>query len=144
VIAATTLRALDLIEESDELRVRLVANARLFREGMTAAGFALAGAGHPIIPVMLGDAKLATEMAARLLSEGLYVTGFSFPVVPEGKARIRTQMSAAHATTDIEFARRLYPSARTRGDLVRALVKAPNPVCRWRTSQSLALRIARC
>ena len=104
VIAATTLRALDLIEESDELRVRLAANARLFREGMTAAGFRLAGAGHPIIPVMLGDARLATDMAARLLDEGLYVTGFSYPVVPQGQARIRTQMSAAHATTDIEFA----------------------------------------
>jgi glycine C-acetyltransferase len=104
VIAATTLRALDLIEESDELRVRLAANARLFREGMTAAGFTLAGAGHPIIPVMLGDARLATEMAARLLDEGLYVTGFSYPVVPQGQARIRTQMSAAHTTADIEFA----------------------------------------
>ena len=104
VIAATTLRALDLIEESDELRVRLSANAKLFREGMTAAGFTLAGAGHPIIPVMLGDARLATEMAAKLLGEGLYVTGFSYPVVPQGQARIRTQMSAAHTTTDVEFA----------------------------------------
>jgi len=104
VIAATTLRALDLIEESDELRSRLSANARLFRESMTGAGFALAGAGHPIIPVMLGDARIATEMASRLLAEGLYVTGFSFPVVPQGKARIRTQMSAAHTTADIEFA----------------------------------------
>ncbi len=104
VIAATTLRALDLIEESDELRVRLAANAALFREGMTAAGFSLAGAGHPIIPVMLGDAKVATEMSTRLLAEGLYVIGFSFPVVPQGQARIRTQMSAAHSAADIEFA----------------------------------------
>ena len=104
VIAATTLRALDLIEESDELRVRLTDNARLFREGMTAAGFTLAGAGHPIIPVMLGDARLAGEMASRLLAEGLYVIGFSFPVVPQGQARIRAQMSAAHTTADIEFA----------------------------------------
>jgi len=104
VIAATTLRALDLIEESDELRSRLIANARLFREAMTEAGFTLAGAGHPIIPVMLGDARIATEMATRLLDEGLYVTGFSFPVVPQGQARIRTQMSAGHTTADIEFA----------------------------------------
>jgi len=104
VIAATTLRALDLIEESDELRVRLEQNAALFREGMTAAGFTLAGAGHPIIPVMLGDARVATEMASRLLDEGVYVIGFSFPVVPRGEARIRTQMSAAHSTEDIEQA----------------------------------------
>ena len=104
VIAATTLRALDLIEESDELRVKLAANAALFRMGMEAAGFTLAGAGHPIIPVMLGDALVATEMAARLLDEGIYVIGFSFPVVPEGEARIRTQMSAAHSTVDIEQA----------------------------------------
>ena len=86
------------------MRVRLAANAILFREGMTSAGFTLAGAGHPIVPVMLGDAKLATEMSSRLLAEGLYVIGFSFPVVPEGQARIRTQMSAAHTTADIEFA----------------------------------------
>ncbi|MBI5156837.1 MAG: glycine C-acetyltransferase [Acidimicrobiia bacterium] len=104
VIAATTLRALDLIEESDELRSRLAANARLFRQAMTEAGFTLAGAGHPIIPVMLGDARVASEMAARLLDAGLYVTGFSFPVVPQGQARIRTQMSAGHTTADIEFA----------------------------------------
>ena len=104
VIAATTMRALDLIEESDELRLRLAANATLFRAGMTAAGFTLAGAGHPIIPVMLGDARLATTMAGRLLEEGLYVVGFSFPVVPQGQARIRTQMSAAHTTADVEFA----------------------------------------
>ncbi len=101
VIAATTLRALDLIEESDELRVRLAGNAGLFRQGMEAAGFTLAGAGHPIIPVMLGDARVATEMAAKLLDEGIYVIGFSFPVVPEGEARIRAQMSAAHSADDI-------------------------------------------
>jgi len=104
VIAATTLRALDLIEESDELRVRLANNAALFREGMEAAGFVLAGAGHPIVPVMLGDARIAAEMAARLLDEGIYVIGFSFPVVPKGEARIRTQMSAAHSSDDIERA----------------------------------------
>ena len=104
VIAATTLRALDLLEGSDELRVRLADNAALFREGMEAAGFVLAGAGHPIIPVMLGDARVATEMASRLLDEGIYVIGFSYPVVPRGQARIRTQMSAAHSTEDVEQA----------------------------------------
>jgi glycine C-acetyltransferase len=104
VIAATTLRALDLIEESDELRVRLEANATLFRQGMAAAGFSLAGAGHPIIPVMLGDARIATEMAARLLDAGVYAIGFSYPVVPMGQARIRAQMSAAHTREDIERA----------------------------------------
>ncbi|HLA67405.1 MAG TPA: glycine C-acetyltransferase [Acidimicrobiia bacterium] len=104
VIAATTLRALDLVEESDEMRVRLAANAALFRDGMTAAGFSLAGAGHPIIPVMLGDARVAAEMASRLLDAGVYVIGFSFPVVPIDQARIRAQMSAAHSTEDIEQA----------------------------------------
>jgi glycine C-acetyltransferase len=71
---------------------------------MVAAGFELAGAGHPIIPVMLGDAKVAGEMAQRLLAEGLYVIAFSYPVVPQGKARIRTQMSAAHSDADIDMA----------------------------------------
>jgi glycine C-acetyltransferase len=71
---------------------------------MTAAGFNLAGGGHPIIPVMLGDARLATEMAQRLLDQGIYVIGFSFPVVPRGEARIRTQMSAAHTSADVDTA----------------------------------------
>ena len=71
---------------------------------MTAAGFTLAGADHPIIPVMLGDAALAQEMAARMLKRGIYVIGFSFPVVPKGQARIRTQMSAAHSHADIDRA----------------------------------------
>ncbi len=104
VIAATTLRALDLIEESDELRVKLAENAALFRDGMESSGFALAGEGHPIVPVMLGDARLATEMAARLLDLGVYVIGFSYPVVPQGEARIRTQLSAAHSKADVEQA----------------------------------------
>jgi glycine C-acetyltransferase len=102
VIAATSLRALDLIQGSDELRTRLRANSDRFRSGMTSAGFELAGADHPIIPVMLGDAKVAGEMASLLLDEGIYVIGFSFPVVPRGQARIRTQMSAAHTSEDIE------------------------------------------
>jgi len=104
MITATTLTVLDLLEQGDELRRQLDRNATRFRDGMTAAGFTLAGAGHPIIPVMLGDAKVAGEMAARLLEQGLYVTAFSYPVVPQGKARIRTQMSAAHSDADIDLA----------------------------------------
>ncbi len=104
VIAATTMRVLDLLEDGHHLRNQLHRNAERFRAAMVAAGFTLAGAGHPIIPVMLGDAKIASEMAERLLADGVYVTAFSFPVVPQGKARIRTQMSAAHTDADIDQA----------------------------------------
>jgi glycine C-acetyltransferase len=104
VITATTLRALRMLEESGELRDRLRKNSRYFRERMTGAGFELAGEGHPIIPVMLGDAQLATDMADKLLERGIYVIGFSFPVVPRGAARIRTQMSAAHTIDQIDEA----------------------------------------
>ena len=103
-IAAGSIAALDLMEQPNDLRKRLEENSRLFRSTMTEAGFTLAGADHPIIPVMLGDARLAQEMAARLLGEGVYVIGFSYPVVPQGKARIRTQMCAAHSTVQIEKA----------------------------------------
>jgi glycine C-acetyltransferase len=103
-IAATTLHALEMLQGDNELQRQLQRNAERFRAGMEAAGFTLAGAGHPIIPVMLGDAKVAGEMAQRLLAKGLYVIAFSFPVVPQGKARIRTQMSAAHTDEDIDLA----------------------------------------
>jgi glycine C-acetyltransferase len=103
-IAATTLHVLGMLEPDNELQRQLQRNATRFRAGMEAAGFTLAGAGHPIIPVMLGDAKVAGEMAQRLLAKGIYVTAFSFPVVPQGKARIRTQMSAAHSDADIDRA----------------------------------------
>ncbi|EJL57341.1 2-amino-3-ketobutyrate coenzyme A ligase [Rhizobium sp. CF122] len=102
VIAAASLKVFDLIENGDALRERLAANATLFRLEMTKLGFTLAGEGHPIIPVMLGDAKLAQDMAALMLKKGVYVIGFSFPVVPKGQARIRTQMSAAHSRADVE------------------------------------------
>ncbi|TWB61418.1 2-amino-3-ketobutyrate coenzyme A ligase [Rhizobium sp. ERR 922] len=104
VIAATSLKVFDLIENGGELRARLQGNAELFRREMTKLGFTLAGADHPIIPVMLGDAKLAQDMAALMLQKGVYVIGFSFPVVPKGQARIRTQMSAAHSKADVEKA----------------------------------------
>ncbi|MDO6964164.1 glycine C-acetyltransferase [Rhizobium alvei] len=104
VIAAASLKVFDLIDQGDHLRARLFANADLFRREMTKLGFTLAGEGHPIIPVMLGDAQLAQDMAARMLEKGVYVIGFSFPVVPKGQARIRTQMSAAHSTADVEKA----------------------------------------
>jgi glycine C-acetyltransferase len=104
VIAAASLKVFDLIDNGDALRERLYANAALFRTEMTKLGFTLAGEGHPIIPVMLGDAALAQEMAARMLKKGVYVIGFSFPVVPKGQARIRTQMSAAHSEADVRRA----------------------------------------
>ncbi|WP_395447359.1 glycine C-acetyltransferase [Aminobacter sp. UC22_36] len=103
-IAGASIKVLDLIAEGGALREKLYANARHFRSGMGKLGFTLAGADHPIIPVMLGDATVAQEMAARMLKRGIYVIGFSFPVVPKGQARIRTQMSAAHSTADIDRA----------------------------------------
>ena len=96
VIAATSIAVLNLLEESSELLERLSDNSRYFRQKMESAGFALVPGHHPIIPVMLGDAVLAQKMAARMLEKGIYVVGFSFPVVPRDQARIRTQMSAAH------------------------------------------------
>ncbi|GAA2846372.1 2-amino-3-ketobutyrate coenzyme A ligase [Aminobacter aminovorans] len=103
-IAGASIKVLDMIAGGGALREKLDANARHFRSGMGKLGFTLAGADHPIIPVMLGDATVAQEMAARMLKRGIYVIGFSFPVVPKGQARIRTQMSAAHSTADIDRA----------------------------------------
>lgn len=104
MITAASLTAIDLAEAGDDLRARLDANAARFRAEMGAAGFTLGGAGHPIIPVMIGDARLAGDFAARMLDRGVYVTGFSFPVVPRGQARIRTQMSAGHSDADLTAA----------------------------------------
>ena len=100
-IVAASIKVIDMMSEGQALREKLWRNAVLFREKMTAAGFTLAGADHAIIPVMLGDAKLAQVFAKELLDEGIYVTGFFYPVVPQGQARIRTQMSAAHSEEDI-------------------------------------------
>ncbi|MEI7376072.1 glycine C-acetyltransferase [Dickeya chrysanthemi] len=103
-IVSASLKVLDLLSDGQDLRRRLWQNAALFRRRMTEAGFTLAGADHAIIPVMLGDARLAQAFAAELRQEGIYVTGFFYPVVPHGQARIRTQMSAAHTTAQIEQA----------------------------------------
>jgi glycine C-acetyltransferase len=103
-IAAASLRVLDMLEADTTLRNRLWENAAYFRERMAAAGFNLVPGEHPIIPIMLGDAKLASEFARRLLDEGVYVIGFSYPVVPQGKARIRTQLSAAHTREQLDRA----------------------------------------
>jgi len=104
VIAATSLKVFELIEHDTELRARLVANSHQFRTSMTQLGFTLGGSDHPIIPVMLGDASLAQAMAESMQERGIYVIGFSYPVVPRGQARIRTQMSAAHSSHDVEQA----------------------------------------
>ena len=101
-VAAATLRVLDLLEASPELRERVHGNARYFRERMTALKFDLLPGEHPIIPVMLGDAPLAVKLAEQVQAEGAYVVAFAFPVVPQGKARIRTQMNAAHSTAQLD------------------------------------------
>lgn len=103
-ITATSLKVLDLLESGDNLRKRLRDNASYFREKMTAAGFDLLPGDHPIIPVMIYDAALASKFADEMLKRGVYVVGFSFPVVPQGKARIRTQMSAAHTREHLDKA----------------------------------------
>lgn len=103
-IAGASLRTLELLAESGQLRQQLQENTAWFREAMTAAGFRILPGVHPIVPVMLGDAALATRLADALLQRGIYVIGFSFPVVPRGEARIRTQMSAAHTRPQLEQA----------------------------------------
>lgn len=103
-IVNASITVMDLLAEGDELRKTLKDNTAYFRDQMEAAGFTCAGADHAIIPVMLGDAKVASAMADRLLAEGIYVIGFSFPVVPKGQARIRTQISAAHTKAELDKA----------------------------------------
>lgn len=111
-IVAATLTALELVSDSGELRSTLFANAELFRRRMTEEGFELLEGEHAIVPVMLGDAALAGRMADAMLEQGVYVTAFSYPVVPQGKARIRVQLSAAHSTEDIEAAVAAFVAAR--------------------------------
>ncbi len=111
-ITGATLKVLDLLTASTALRDKLEANTRFFREGMTKLGFNILPGTHPIVPVMLGDAALATKFADAMLQKGVYVIGFSYPVVPQGKARIRTQVSAAHSTEDLEFALNAFKEVR--------------------------------
>ncbi|MBT5926143.1 MAG: aminotransferase class I/II-fold pyridoxal phosphate-dependent enzyme, partial [Verrucomicrobia bacterium] len=96
-----------------ELRDRLESNTRFFREGMNRLGFNILPGDHPIVPIMLGDAALAQQFATAMLERGVYVIGFSYPVVPSGKARIRTQISAAHSTADLEFAMEQFKKVKT-------------------------------
>ncbi len=119
MIAGTSIRALDLVQNSPDLRQQLSDNARYFRLAMTENGFTLAGADHPIVPVMIGDAALAGSMAADLLEEGVFVVGFSFPVVPLGQARIRTQMSAAHTQEQLDHAVQAFKTVGQRLGIVR-------------------------
>jgi glycine C-acetyltransferase len=103
-IVAGSLAVLELLSRSTELRDRLETNTQRFREGMTKAGFAIRPGVHPIVPIMLGDARVAVDFAAKLLDEGIYVIGFAYPVVPRGQARIRVQLSAAHSDADVDQA----------------------------------------
>jgi glycine C-acetyltransferase len=103
-IVAGSLKAIELLSEATALRDKLEVNTKLFRAGMEQVGFKLLPGEHPIVPIMLGDAALATRVADAMLAKGVYVIGFSYPVVPQGKARIRTQISAAHSLEDLDFA----------------------------------------
>ena len=103
-IIMAALKALELVQAGKELRERLHNNARILREGLEKTGFTIKPGQHPILPVMLGDAALATKMADKLLEKGIYVIGFSFPVVPQGQARIRIQLSAAHSPEQLDRA----------------------------------------
>ena len=111
-IVATSLTVLDLLSSSDDLRTRVHANAARFRAGMEAAGFDLLPGEHPIVPVMFGDALVASRMAERLFADGVYAVAFSFPVVPKGQARIRVQLSAAHSDEDVDAAVQAFTRAR--------------------------------
>lgn len=112
-VVCASLKALELVADSSELREKLVANTAYFRDQMTEAGFTIKPGTHPIVPVMLGDAVLAQKMAAALLEKGIYVTGFCYPVVPKGEARIRTQISAAHSREDLDYAIRAFKEVRS-------------------------------
>jgi glycine C-acetyltransferase len=112
-IVASSLAALDLISTSTAFRDRLEENTKFFRAGLTAAGLTLKPGAHPIVPVMLGDAALSQRFAARMLEKGVYVVGFFYPVVPQGAARIRTQVSAAHTRADLEFAINAFATTKT-------------------------------
>ena len=109
---AASLKVLDLLSASTGLRDKLEANTRYFRDGMAKAGFNIVPGTHPIVPIMLGDAALAARFAEAMLAQGVYVIGFSYPVVPKGKARIRTQISAAHSLEDLGFALKAFSAVK--------------------------------
>lgn len=111
-IVAAAIRAIDMLTESTELRDRLMDNTRYFREKLSSIGLNIVPGEHPIVPVMFGDAVLATKMAEAMLKRGVYVIAFSFPVVPKGKARIRTQVSAGHSREDLDFAVAMFAEAK--------------------------------
>jgi glycine C-acetyltransferase len=118
-IVAGSIKAIELLTETTELRDRLEANTRFFREEISASGFEILPGEHPIIPIMLGDAVLATKVADAMLEKGVYVVSFSYPVVPQGKARIRTQISAAHTQEDLTFAVKKFAEVRSDLELGR-------------------------
>src|SRR5262249_22209247 len=111
-VVGGSVKVLDVLESSDGLRARLRENTTWFRERMTGLGFDILPGDHPIVPVMIGDAAKAAKLADLLLGKGIYVIGFSYPVVPMGKARIRTQVSAAHTQDDLEKAATAFAEAR--------------------------------
>jgi len=111
-IVAASLKVLDLVSESNELRERLRENTAYFRSAMAEEGFAILPGEHPIVPVMFGEAAIAARVAELLLAKGVYVVAFSYPVVPMGKARIRTQISAAHTRAELEFAVKCFAEAK--------------------------------
>ncbi len=112
-IVAASLRVIDLLSQGGDLRKKLLENTAFFREGIARLGLQILPGTHPIVPIMLGDAALATEVAAHMLEEGVYVIAFSYPVVPQGKARIRTQISAVHTREDLEFALAKFDKVKT-------------------------------
>ena len=116
-IAAASLKAIELLSSSTELRDRLAENTAYFRSRMTDRGFDIRPGDHPIVPIMLGDAVLAQKMAARMLDRGVYVIGFFYPVVPMGKARIRTQISALHTREDLDFAMEQFSAVKAELDI---------------------------
>lgn len=123
-IAAASLKVLELLRSAGDLRRRLAENTAFFRGRMSEAGFDILPGEHPIVPVMVGDAALASKMAGIMLEKGVYVVGFSFPVVPQGKARIRTQVSAAHSRDDLERAVQAF--IETREELGRDRIQRPS------------------
>jgi len=111
-IVSASLKALEIITNSPELRAKLADNTCFFRKGLTDLGLEIQPGTHPIVPIMLGEAALAQRMAALMLEKGIYVVGFFFPVVPQGTARIRTQISAAHSREDLELALEKFAEAK--------------------------------